>query len=113
LEQLEWADRAAQKAPTRKGQDIPGQLKTEPLHSSSVSKETLFFSRLLKNGHLLRFPHPSALRRTAKYASHLRISGALHLALFEQPGKDDFFSSLLEAFMIIIIDRFLRRQSKT
>jgi hypothetical protein len=51
---------------------------------------------LLKNGHLLRFPHPSSLRRTAKYASLLRISGALHLALFEQPGKDDFFGSLLE-----------------
>jgi hypothetical protein len=53
-------------------------------------------NRLLKNGHLLRFPHPSSLRRTAKYASLLRISGALHLALFEQPGKDNFFSSLLE-----------------
>jgi hypothetical protein len=52
-------------------------------------------SRLLKNGHLLRFPHPSSSRRTAKYASLLRISGALHLALFEQTGKDDFFSSLL------------------
>jgi hypothetical protein len=26
----------------------------------------------------------------------LRISGALHLAFFEQPGKDDFFGSLLE-----------------
>jgi hypothetical protein len=50
---------------------------------------------LLKNGHLLRFPHPSSLQRTAEYASLLRISGALHLALFEQPGKDDFFSSLL------------------
>jgi hypothetical protein len=49
---------------------------------------------LLKKGHLLRFPHPSSLRRTAKYASLLRISGALHLALFEQPGKDDLFSSL-------------------
>jgi len=51
---------------------------------------------LLKNGHLLRFPHPSSLRRTAKYASLLRISGALHLTLFEQPGKDNFFRSLLE-----------------
>jgi len=29
------------------------------------------------------------------YASLLRNSGALHLAFFEQPGKDDFFSSLL------------------
>jgi hypothetical protein len=51
---------------------------------------------LLKNGHLLRFPHPSSLRRTAKYASLLRISGALHLALFEQPGEDDFFSGPLD-----------------
>ena len=76
-------------------------------------------NRLLKKGHLLRFPaaspsrrrgresllirrdatpHPSSLRRTAKYASLLRISGALHLALFEQPGKDYFFSSLLKIF---------------
>jgi hypothetical protein len=50
---------------------------------------------LLKNGHLRRFPHPSSLRRTAKYTSFLRISGALHLTIFEQPGKEDFFSSLL------------------
>jgi hypothetical protein len=59
---------------------------------------------LLKNGHLLRFPHPLSLGRTAKYASLLRISGApvkrdfatlnLHLTLFELPGKVDFFSSL-------------------
>jgi hypothetical protein len=47
-------------------------------------------NRLLKNGHLLRFPHPSSLQRTAKYASLLRISEALHLALFEQPGKMAF-----------------------
>jgi hypothetical protein len=26
----------------------------------------------------------------------LRISGALHLTIFEQPGKDDFFHSLLD-----------------
>jgi hypothetical protein len=37
-----------------------------------------------------------------KYASLLRISGALHLALFEQPGKDDFFSSLLMAVGMIM-----------
>jgi hypothetical protein len=35
------------------------------------------------------------LRRTAKYASLFRISGALHLSIFEQPGKNDFFSNLL------------------
>ena len=55
---------------------------------------------LEKNGLLLRFPHPSSLRRTAKYASLLRISGPLHLTLFEQPGKDDLFSSLLVDFYV-------------
>ena len=28
----------------------------------------------------------------------LKISGALHLTLFEQPEKDDFFSRLLESW---------------
>jgi hypothetical protein len=46
--------------------------------------------RLLKNGHLLRFPHPSSLQRTVKYASLLRISGALHLALLSNLGKKTF-----------------------
>jgi hypothetical protein len=45
---------------------------------------------MLKNAHLLRFPHPSSLQRTCKYASLLRISGALHLGIFEHPGKDRF-----------------------
>jgi len=35
------------------------------------------------------------LRRTSKYASLLRISGALHLGIFEQSEKNDFFSKLL------------------
>ena len=51
--------------------------------------------RLLKNAHLLRFPHPSSLRRTFKYVSFLRISGALHLGIFEQPVKNDFYRKLL------------------
>ncbi len=63
----------------------------DAFHSSRLQS----LSRLLKNGHLRRFPHPSSLRRTAKYASFLRISGALHLTIFEQPEKDNFFSSLL------------------
>jgi hypothetical protein len=50
---------------------------------------------LLKNAHLRRSPHPSSLRRTSKYASLLRISGALHLGIFEQHMKIDFFSNLL------------------
>jgi len=53
-------------------------------------------SRLLEKAHLLRFPHPSSLRRTSKYASFLRISDALHLGLFEQPPKNDFFSKLVD-----------------
>jgi len=51
---------------------------------------------MLKNVHLLRSPHPSSLQRTRKYASLLRISGALHLDIFEHPGKNPFFSSLLD-----------------
>ena len=53
-------------------------------------------SRLLKNAHLRCYPHPSSLRRTSKYTSLLRISGALHLGIFEQSEKNDFFSKLLE-----------------
>jgi len=60
-----------------------------------VTRTKRITSRLLKNGHLRRSPDPSSLRRTAKYASFLRISGALHLTIFEQPEKDDFFDSLL------------------
>ena len=45
-------------------------------------------NRLLKNAHLLRFAHPSSLRRTYMYASFLGISQALHLDIFPQPVKD-------------------------
>ncbi len=62
-------------------------------------------SRLLKNVHLRRFPHPSSLQRTLKYASLLRISGALHLGIFEQPGKDYFFSNLLEINPKILLEK--------
>jgi len=76
----------------------------------------------VKNGHLLRFPHPSRVKHgqaccgvqpsttssrltnsprgkkslLIRRDATLRISWALYLALFEQPGKDDFFGSLLE-----------------
>ena len=53
-------------------------------------------SRLLEHAHLRRCPYPSSSRRTAKYASLLRISGALHLSIFEQSDKNYFFSTLLE-----------------
>jgi len=52
-------------------------------------------NRLLKNVHLRRYPHPSSLRRTEMYVSFLGISGALHLAVFEQPAEQVFFSNLL------------------
>jgi hypothetical protein len=67
------------------------------IEQTSAKRRCVGFSRLLKNGHLRRFPHPSSLQRTAKYASFLRISGALHLTIFEQPEKEHFFSSLLVA----------------
>jgi hypothetical protein len=47
----------------------------------------------MKNAHLRRYPHPSSLQRTAEYASFLRISGALHLDIFDQPGKIFFVKS--------------------
>jgi hypothetical protein len=40
------------------------------------------------------FPLSFAAQRTSKYASRLRISGALHLSIFEQPSKKDFFNGL-------------------
>jgi hypothetical protein len=52
------------------------------------------FSRMLKNAHLRRFPRPSSLQRTHRYASLLGISGALHLGIFEHPENNHLFSSL-------------------
>jgi hypothetical protein len=40
-------------------------------------------NKLLKNARLLKFPSSFAVRRTRKYASRLRISGALHPDIFE------------------------------
>jgi len=57
-------------------------------------------SRLLKNAHLQRFPHPSSLRRTRKYASLLGISGALDLDIFHQSATKLFFSNLLECLKL-------------
>jgi len=39
-------------------------------------------------------PHSSGFRLPAR-SRFGEGRGALHLALFEQPGKDDFFSSLI------------------
>jgi hypothetical protein len=50
--------------------------------------------RLSENAHLLRYPHPSPLRRTLMYASFLGISEALHLDIFHQPLRTRFFDSL-------------------
>ena len=50
----------------------------------------------MKNANLLRYPHPSSLRRTTRYASLLGISGALHLDVFDQPAQEAFSAALLE-----------------
>jgi hypothetical protein len=42
------------------------------------------------------------LQRTFKYASLLRISGALHLGIFGQPEKNEFFNRLLNPDFIRI-----------
>jgi len=59
-----------------------------------LSEEELRKYRLLKNAHLRRCPRPSSLQRTSKYASLLRISGALHPGIFDQPERNDIFNKL-------------------
>ena len=54
---------------------------------SDISLNPLAPRRLPENVHLLRYPHPSSLQRTAMYASFLGISEALHLDAFKQPSK--------------------------
>jgi len=44
--------------------------------------------RLSENPHLLRYPHPSSLRRTSIYASFRGISDALYLEIFHQPPTE-------------------------
>jgi hypothetical protein len=48
-------------------------------------------NRLVKNTHLLRCAHHSSLRRTVTYDSFLLISRALHLDVFDRPGKNGLF----------------------
>jgi hypothetical protein len=56
----------------------------------------LLSSRLLKNAHLLRYPAASPSWRRGNESllirrdATLRISGALHLGIFEQPAKITF-----------------------
>ncbi len=65
-------------------------------------------SRLTGNAHLpfdmltalskaegLRYPHPSSLRRTSRYASFLGISEALHVDIFHQPLRSWIFDILI------------------
>jgi hypothetical protein len=56
-----------------------------PTLSPPILEAHLNLSRLLKNAHLRRCPHPSSLQRTPRYASYLWISGALHPGIFDQP----------------------------
>jgi len=49
----------------------------------------------MKNADLPHYPYSSSLWRTATYASLLGISGALHLAVFDQPVQWVFFRNLL------------------
>ncbi len=49
--------------------------------------ENRFYWRLSENPHLLRYPHPSSLRRTCMYDSFLGISDALYLEIFHQSPR--------------------------
>ena len=87
---------------------LPVALPSRDKKGHGLRSMAFFIGRLLKNGHLLRFPHPSSLRRTAKYASLLRISRALHLALFEQPGEPVGESAMLSKQLADIGERIKR-----
>jgi hypothetical protein len=58
--------------------------------------------RLSENAHLLRYPHPSSLKRHSMYASFLGISEALHLDIFHQPLRNGFFDNLNDSVHIEI-----------
>jgi hypothetical protein len=49
----------------------------------------------MKSANLLRYPHPSSLRRTLMYTSLLGISGGLHLDALGQPAQWVLFSELV------------------
>jgi hypothetical protein len=51
---------------------------------------------LMKNAHLLRYAHPSSVRRTSEYASLLGISRALHLDIFDQPNNNWFSTNRIK-----------------
>jgi hypothetical protein len=59
-------------------------------------------SRLLKNTHLRRYPHPSSLRRTTVYVSFLGISGALHLRIFYQPASKRLYQYHASDFVVLM-----------
>jgi len=61
----------------------------------------LIFNRLLKNAHLLRFPHPSSLRRTAKYAwpTHQLVGVAESHSLFVVTPLSGFRGPCIWAFL--------------
>ena len=56
--------------------------------------------RLSEIAHLLRYPHPSSLRRTFMYASFLGISEALHLDIFRQPQRREFFDRFIGSLFV-------------
>jgi hypothetical protein len=63
-------------------------------------------NRLVKNTHLLRYTHPSSLRRTKLYASFLRISRALHLDVFDQPVTQQLRIHMRRRFLILLLISF-------
>jgi len=71
---------------------------TDPCYQPRPSRATR--NTPLKNAHLLRFAHPSSLRRTDLYASFLGISQALHSGMSSQPVNIGFFNTLVRPLWI-------------
>jgi hypothetical protein len=64
----------------------------------------------MENVHLLRYPHPSSLRRTFMYASFLGISEALHMDIFHQPLRasiEEWRTGVTEYRILILHDSII------
>jgi len=79
------ADRDVSQPPSSRPHTSTAETTRRSPRSSALS------GRLLKKTHLLRWRAPATLRRTRQYASRRGSRAALHLDLFEPPGRKAVF----------------------
>ncbi len=80
---------------TRKPRLLGGDKGRNNKQTVSLPGSPALWAGCFQNARLRHFPHPSPfnvhqIQRTSKYTSRLRISGALHTDVFEQPVSVTF-----------------------